>query len=160
MVEIPNISALMANKEVKESKIYQTYLTSKDGEERRVRARIQPDGTHVYFYTEKRAVESSNGLVREEKERKISENEYNSLLNEADSTLYTVMKTRYVFDHEGLTFEMDVYDFETLYATLEVELTSETTEVTLPPFIKIVREVTSDKRFKNKALAKSLALPV
>ena len=159
LVEMPNISNLRTITEVKESRIIQTYLTSPEGMERRVRSRLYPDGSAELFYTEKSSIKSSNGLTREEKEREISSQEYQQLLKEADNSLNSIVKTRYVFEYEGLTFELDAYEFEKNYATMEVELESEETVITLPPYIKAIRDVTSDKRFKNKSLAKSQALP-
>ena len=156
---IPDISKLMRITQVRESRISQTYLIAPNGGERRVRSRQFPSGITVYFYTEKYPVQESNGLVREEKEREISSEEYEVLLKAADPQFSTISKTRYTFDFNNFTFELDVYTFEENYATLEVEFPSADTRVELPDFIQVIKEVTSDKRYKNKALSKTLAFP-
>ena len=39
---------------------------------------------------------------------------------------------------------------------MEIELDSEQREVALPPFIKVIKEVTEDGRYTNAALAKEV----
>ena len=51
---------------------------------------------------------------------------------------------------------MDVYPFWSDRAVLEVELESEDEAFDIPPFISVIKEVTGDKRYSNKALAKEI----
>lgn len=61
-------------------------------------------------------------------------------------------KTRYEIDHEGLTWEVDVFagDNEGLVVA-EVELSHPDQEVPLPPWVG--REVTDDRRYLNSRLS-------
>ena len=52
--------------------------------------------------------------------------------------------------------EIDLYEFWQDRATLEVELTAEDEKFDLPAYLKIIREVTDDKRYKNVNLARIL----
>ena len=136
------------------SRIEQTYLRAFEGE-RRVRKRTT-DNIVDFFYTEK----FGTGLTRVENERKISEKEFNELMKEADQNLHTVKKVRYTFSYKKQIFELDVYDFCSTHATMEIELHDENQTIQLPPFVHILKEITEDKRFKNRKLAETLIIPV
>lgn len=51
-------------------------------------------------------------------------------------------------------FEIDVYPFWTDRAIMEIELDDEGQDILFPPFIEIISEVTSDKRYTNSSLAR------
>lgn len=150
LIEYPNLAWLTSYPGVTVSEITQTYLSSPDEEERRVRMR-RTGGTVAYYYTVKRRV---TAVTREESETVITEAQYNAYLSEADSSKYTLKKTRYCLPYEDLTPEIDVYPFWNHQAVLEVELPSEDTPVKLPSEIHVIREVTGEKAFKNSELAK------
>ena len=138
---------------IEESQIEQIYLIANKGE-RRIRKKTE-NGKTVYFYTEKLPI---TGLKRIENERQITETEYLNFLSEADSTLSPIRKTRYAFNYKGQFFELDVYEFSSTKAILEIELQSESTPVELPDFIEVIKEVTYDKAYKNHSLAKTQSL--
>ena len=94
-----------------------------------------------------------SGFTRIENERGISEDEFASLLKERDPDMGKIVKTRYVYPYRGHTLEIDVFPFWDRYAVLEVELGSEEESFELPADIETVADVTTDKRFTNKALA-------
>ena len=129
-------------------KIQQQYLFDKDGYERRIRARKEGRKTR-FSYTEKKPV--SYGM-REENEREITEEEYNTLQKEAikDKSLY---KRRYRFIFNDMLYELDLYDLSNKYAILEVELSDITQDVVIPPMFELVKEVTNDRRYSNAYLA-------
>lgn len=133
--------------------ITQTYLKSEnDDTERRIRKRGSDINGYSYYYTEK--TEISEG-VRKEVERLIDAREYATYLEyEADPNLHTIEKDRYCFMHSGRYFEMDLYPFDNEYAILEIELNDISEEIELPS-VKIVKEVTNDKSYKNHSLAVS-----
>jgi len=131
--------------------IVQTYLSSDDPKvERRVRERQQA-GQASYFLTEKS--ERSDG-VRAETERIISPREALRQLKSADPARQPIAKTRYCFAHGAHRFELDVFhgSLAGLYL-LEVELAEEGEHFELPPTLRIDRDVTDDRAFKNSALA-------
>lgn len=132
--------------------IEQTYLASKKGETRRVR-RIVNEGREAFFYTEKRRV---TDVTREEREREISRAEYDALLCEREEKLKTIRKRRVRIPEGDLIWEIDLFDFWRDRAILEVELSSEDEDFTLPPFVDVIREVTHDKRYTNRAMAKKI----
>lgn len=133
------------------SRITQDYLSCAGPGERRVRRRVTDDQA-TYFYTEK--LPTGDSMVRVEKERAISQEEYQQFLaNERDPKLSTIEKVRYNFPYDGKVYELDV--FEGRHAglvVLEVELQSADDDVAIPEGWEVV-EVTDDKRYKNRRLA-------
>lgn len=157
LIEKPDLVDLQKEFACTKVEIIQTYLVElNEGVERRIRQR-GCDGSYTYFYTEKQNV-GNDGLCRSEEERKISKDEYMTLLMEADTKLHQIRKDRYCFEYNNQYFELDVYPFWDNCAVMEIELTEITTEVDLPEYIKVIKDVTEDKRFKNKGLAKTLGL--
>ena len=135
--------------------IIQTYLVEKEqGVERRIRQR-GTNGNYTFYYTEKQKVSS---ISRTEKERKISESEYLRLMLEADTSLHQIRKKRTCFVYDGNYFELDEYPFWEDVEVLEIELTSEDKEVSIPENIKVIKEVTEDDRYKNRALAQNCGI--
>ncbi len=150
LIEIPDISWLEDHPAVTKSEIIQTYLVASEGEERRVRMRREGDQV-TYFYTVKRKI---TAVTREENETVISKEAYQERLSEADPNKRPLEKTRYCLPYKGLCIEIDVYPFWSYQAIAEMELDSENTPVCFPPEIKVIREVTGEKAFKNSELAK------
>jgi hypothetical protein len=103
--------------------------------------------------------EFSDGIkpypIYKETEKKITKDEYLYYLMEADTSLKKIRKDRYCFVYDNSYIEMDIYPFWKDYAIVEVELTNKEELVSLPPEIKVIKEVTEDKRFKNSSLAKN-----
>lgn len=134
-------------------RIEQVYLKCDDGIEERVRSR----GGEQFYHTIKRTVR--NG-VREEHERSITAYEYDELLRRRDPNYETIEKVRYCFIYNNQYFELDHYqkpDRLTGLRILEIELTDENTEVKLPDWLTYAgscTEVTGDKSYSNKALAR------
>lgn len=130
--------------------IEQTYLQSGvPGEARRVR-RVCENGGVKYYYTQKQRIDA---MSCEEREREISESEFEALLLEADTRLRTVKKRRLRVPWCGQLLEIDLYDFWQDRATLEIELESETQPVCLPDWLCVVRELTGDRAYSNHSLA-------
>lgn len=142
--------------------IEQTYLKAAVGERRvrRVTTEITGERDYIsnFYYTEKHPADIT-GLTRVENEVHIDYREFNKLMQEADPEYKTIIKTRYEFYIGTQKYELDIYDFDKKYAILEVELESANTEFEWPANIVKVKEVTSDSRFKNNSIAKTLELP-
>lgn len=135
--------------------IVQTYLVSSDDSvERRIRQRGNEQDGYTFYYTEKKKLD---GIRRSENESIIPPEKYINYLEEADTSLHTVRKTRHCFLYKGKYFEMDFYPFSQEYAILEIELSSQEEEVKLPDMLEIVKEVTGDSEYSNKTLAKKQA---
>ncbi len=136
------------------SEIVQTYLIEPEGGGRaRVRMRTR-NGITTCTHTIKRRV---NELRAVELEREIGREEYDRLLEQADPTRAPIRKTRCCLPYRGQLFEIDLYPFWDDRAIMEIELENEEQPVALPPEIELIREVSSDRRYSNAALAKWLA---
>jgi CYTH domain-containing protein len=136
-------------------RITQTYLKAEPGEQAaRVRKTIEgpaDDTTTVYHFNQKKPVETG---VHEEKEHKISDKEYEKALKKSNPEKCAVEKTRFVFDYHDQTFELDLFKGHLKgLAIMEIELKDMKDTVELPPFLKVVKEVTKDKRYSNFNLA-------
>ncbi len=151
LIKHPEDAALCALPGCDKTEIAQTYLTpAADGAERRVRMR-GADGNYVYTYTEKVFL---SAVRRIEREREIDKEAYEKLLCEADDSMHTLKKYRYCIPHGDVVCEIDVYPAITDWAVLEIELCDEAQEIHLPEFVNVIREVTGEKAYSNKYLAR------
>lgn len=155
LIEYPSEEIISKLEYSSVSNIIQTYLKCYDGCERRIRQRGSKETGYNFYYTEKTPV---SNIERIEKERKISPDEYIQYLSDADTGLHQVSKTRYCFIYKNQYFEMDLYPYSNKYAIVEIELSNADDDVEFPPFLEIVKEVTSDTRFKNHSIALTLTI--
>ena len=132
------------------AEIEQCYLDygSDDTPECRIR-RLSKNGSSEYFYTEK----SAGDICREEEEYEISAYSYERL--KALSVSPTVAKTRHYLPTGELTIEIDVYKgaLEGLMVA-EIEFSSLEDSQSFTPPEWLGAEITYDKKYKNKNLAK------
>jgi CYTH domain-containing protein len=126
--------------------ITQYYLKSGS----RIRARGR-SGRCTYYYTIKKEVRP---YVRVELERQITEKEFLSLLNRVDRRFHPVVKIRRCFEWCGQYFELDAISSPKKLYLLERELGSEDERVVLPPFVTVIREVTTEKEYSNQQIAR------
>ena len=132
--------------------ILQTYLLGEPGETTRVRKRWS-GGEVRYTLTVKTRV---NAMRQIERERELSEREYEELLKTADPERKPIRKERWVLPYRGQRFEIDLFPFWKKQAYLELELGDESQEIEFPPALEIIREVTGDSRYTNRALAREI----
>ena len=151
IIEKPAIERMMLESSYTSSEIVQIYLTSPLGVTRRVRSREYASGTR-YFETTKVRVDK---MSSQELEREIDREEFDRLATEIAEDSHPIVKTRHTFDYLGQTFEIDVYPEWERTCIMETELPSRDTEVKMPSFIRIIAEVTGDKRYSNAAMSKS-----
>lgn len=153
LIDYPNLDVLKEHN-VKKVEIIQTYLSTNNGEEIRIRQR--GDGSSfIYTKTTKQKI---TDIKRVEVEKRITKDEYLSLLLEANTNLKQIRKTRYCLVYKNQYIEIDTYPFSSTKAIMEIELNNENEEIVVPPYIKVIKEVTSDENFKNYNLAKKLSL--
>ena len=150
LIAMPDKSLLA---EGERSSIVQTYLLGEEGTTERVRARSYADRTE-YTHTTKMKI---SAVRRIEQEEIIAQEEYEKFLTRADPARRPIEKQRFCLPYEGHTLEIDVYPFWSGHAILEVELEDERQSFSLPPEIRVVREVSDDPRYTNAAL--SLEIP-
>ena len=150
LIEYPDIKTLEENPLCRHVDIEQIYLKSLNGASRRIRKRGE-QGFFTCYLTEKKKISAT---VREENERIITAGEYAELENLADEGCVPIKKKRYLLMYEGTYFEIDIFPFWRDKAFLEVELKSENEGFVLPPFIKVIKDVTEDEEYTNHALAR------
>lgn len=150
IIYMPDIELLAAFRGYTVSRITQTYLNSDDGSTLRVRKREYDD--HI-SYTETRKIRIDNMSV-EELEREITEDEYLFLIESAREDSTPISKTRHTFEYMGHTIEVDIYPQWSRFCIMESELESRDEEVAYPSVIKILCEVTGDKRYSNAGMAR------
>ena len=131
------------------SDIVQTYLLGDEGTTERVRARTYEDHTE-YTHTTKIRI---SAVRRVEHEETIGPESYAELLTRAAPGRRQIRKSRYCLPFEEKLIEIDVFPFWEDYALLEVELEEEGEAFSLPPGIRVIREVTEDARYTNSALS-------
>lgn len=148
LIAYPDITLLNSLPNCERIEIIQTYLNAPDGDEVRVRQRGQ-NGHYIYFKTTKRRV---SGLKRVEIEKRLSKDEYLTLLMNADTSKRQIRKDRYCLTYANQYFEIDVYPFWHDKAVAEIELSDENTDIVFPEFIRVIKEVTDDDSYKNANL--------
>ena len=146
LIKKPDENMLGSLENVRILEISQTYTT----ENSRAR-KILENGKTTHIKTVKKHI---TDLVRLESEEEIQLDEYTRLLGLKQGN--TIEKTRYVYPYKGKKIEIDIFPFWENQAFLEVELEKEEEEFELPLFIEVIREITSDKAYRNYALSKNI----
>ena len=150
LIEYPDISELRKMPDYKVEHMAQTYLLqSEDFVGGRLR-RIEAESGVRYVYTYKVRL---SDMTRREYEREIDEQEYRSLMERKNPLASSIIKDRHSFSYMGLTYELDVYSFWDDKATLEAEVDSESARIPIPPCVKLIKDVTDDRRYNNSKLA-------
>lgn len=152
LVTMPDCAALEKLYGAAPAEMMQTYLVPvRQDTERRIRQQKNGSG-YLYFYTEKRIAPDGTRWVTE---KPISEKEYVAYLMEADVSLHSVIKQKYSFTYDKRRMELDVYPFSSDKAIL-FAYGADTGR--LPPEIEILKDVTGEAEYKNRALAGSQRL--
>ena len=152
LVSMPDCAALEKLYGAAPAEKMQTYLVPvRQDTERRIRQQKNGSG-YLYFYTEKRIAPDGTRWVTE---KPISEKEYVAYLMEADVSLHSVIKQKYSFTYDKRRMELDVYPFSSDKAIL---FAYGADTGCLPPEIEILRDVTGETEYKNRALAGSQRL--
>ena len=153
LIRYPDIPTLLKQKGVEQWEIVQIYLTvSGPGETRRVR-QIVSDGKIRYYKAFKRRLSE---LSNEEDEGEIDQLEFIRLSQEMHPDCKPLGKTRYRIPYEGHVMEIDVYPFWKDRAILEIELEREDEGAAIPDYVRVIRDVSADFRYKNRALAEQV----
>ena len=151
IILIPEEKELSSMENYDKSNITQIYLSSEKAVTHRVRSR-ERSGKVTYTETKKIRIDKCSAF---EDEREITAEEFSELCKKARVDSNPIKKVRHTFLYLGQLFEIDVYPAWKSTAILETELESRETQVEFPDFIKILRDVTGDKRYSNASMAKS-----
>ncbi|MCH5297622.1 MAG: AAA family ATPase [Ruminococcus sp.] len=149
LIEYPNLDEINKLKTCRRVPITQAYLTTPKDGNFRIRKRGEGDRA-VYIKTVKIKI---NDIKRIEIENYISEKEYYEILSQSDCVQGIISKDRYCIMYDNTYYELDVYPFWNDKATLEIELLGENQSYTLPPFARLIREVSFESEYRNFALA-------
>lgn len=152
LIERPDEVLLSGISHARRYEIEQIYLPDSGDDTRRIRMR-RCGITSEYFYTIKKAV---SNLTRVEVENNITEAEYNELKTQAGLNPMRIEKIRWCVPHGSLVIEIDIYPFWAKTAVAEIELEHEDSRVSFPDFIRVIREVTHEGKYTNKAIAAAL----
>lgn len=152
LIAMPDRDFLRAQPGCAVWEIEQIYLTGGPGVTRRVR-RVIENGDTRYYRTFKRPV---SAMTADEDEGLISREEYENYLVQADPEKKPIRKTRFRIPYAGQVLEFDLYPFWTDRAVMEIELDSESQQPAVPEWVKVIRDVTADYRYKNSQLAKQI----
>ncbi len=133
-----------------ETDITQTYLASEPGNEVRLRKR-EWKGNRVNVHTTTKRISPTEEIVVE---RQVSNNLYESLLQQADPYRQTIHKNRKSFIYQGQFFELDTYlkPVDNL-VILETKGIACHEDIKFPPFLNVVKDITGDTKYYNYTLA-------
>ncbi len=135
--------------------ITQVYLKrDPEGASRRIRSSTE-NGVTTFHYNEKRLL---HGFTRSEREWTITKEDYEMLTQERDPQRHVIKKVRWCVPFEGHVLELDLFPFWEDRALLEIELSSEEEAYSLPSWIHVIKEVTSDRRYFNTSLAAEIPM--
>jgi CYTH domain-containing protein len=134
-----------------ESEITQTYLVAEPGCEIRLRRRQWSGGKVVNVHRSKKRISETEEL---ETERKVDNNLYEQMLQQADPYRATIKKKRQSFIWKGQHFEIDTF-MEPVddLVILQSKGVAEQESVKFPPFIKVLEDVTGNSRYYNYNIA-------
>ncbi|MBR6030155.1 MAG: AAA family ATPase [Clostridia bacterium] len=150
LIKYPNLKELESLPNCQRVDILQIYLQSSDSaEEVRIRQRGQ-DGHFIYFMTRKR--KAGDGK-RVEIEKRLTQEEFLALMPQADPACRPIRKQRYCLSENGLYYEIDIYPEWKHQAIMEIELRDENQRIEYPDCVEVIREVTNEEAFSNRALA-------
>ena len=150
IIEKPNLDLLSQMDGYTSSEIEQVYLDSPKEITHRIRRRAYADRVE---HTETKKVRIDKTSAYED-ERIITPQEYESLLQKRAEGSITLNKVRHTFKYSGQIFEVDIYPNWTYTCIMEIELPTRDTVVNMPPFIRIVREVTGEREYSNASMSR------
>ena len=151
LIERPGLRLLEALPNCERVEIIQTYLKTDESEEEvRIRQR-GANGHYIYFKTRKKKLSSTK---RVEEEERLTQDEYLSLMVQADPAYHPIHKERYCLSENGFYYEIDIYPEWTDKAIMEIELHSENQQIVFPEGINVIREVTDDPAYSNHEIAR------
>lgn len=133
-----------------ESEITQTYLVADPGCEVRLRRR-RIYGQTINILTSMRYPSQTEKLITE---RQVNNSLYESMLQQADPYRATIRKHRRSFIWQGHYYELDTYvEPKANLMILETKGGLCHEEVCIPPFLKVVENITGNKNYYNYNLA-------
>ena len=137
--------------ECSESLITQTYLLAEPGCEVRLRRREWNGGKVVNVHRSKNRLSGTEVI---ETERKVDNNLYEQMLQQADPYRCTIKKRRQSFIWKGQFFEIDTFlEPVSDLVMLETKGVAAQEPINFPPCIEVLEDVTGNPRYLNYNIA-------
>ena len=137
--------------ECSESEITQTYLVAEPGTEVRLRRREFSGGKVVNVHRSRKRISDTEII---ETERRVDNNLYEQMLQQADPYRATIKKKRQSFIWKGQFFEIDTFRAPINdLVMMETKGIAEQESINFPPFIKVLEDVTGNSRYLNYNIA-------
>lgn len=134
------------------SHITQTYLVAEPDTEVRLRSRMWGAKRANILLSRKHLSDGQVVIT----ERQVTNPVYESLLQQADPYRHTIYKNRKSFIWQGQYFELDIFEApHDGLIILEAKGTELSHDVTIPPFLQVVEDITNNTKFYNHNLAKN-----
>lgn len=150
LIKKPSSSLFTYNLPIEKVDIIQSYLRSSKKSERKIR-QVCKNGNFFYYYSEKNYISGSGYLVCE---RRITDREYLTYLTEVDPLMCPIKKQRLFFIYQNQYFTIDIFNFWSDTAILELDLTSENSNIEIPESIEVIKDVTNSPDYRNYYIAK------
>ncbi len=151
IIELPDFEKMREMSGYTFYDITQVYMKTENGVSHRIRKRAGASGV-VYTETKKRRIDEMSAF---EDENVITEERYDELYSVRDMSLNVISKRRHTFRFMGQLFEIDVYPNWRNSCIMETELESREDDPKMPPFIKVLRDVTGIRAYSNHSMANS-----
>ncbi|MBP5798890.1 MAG: AAA family ATPase [Prevotella sp.] len=137
--------------ECSESEITQTYLVTEPGSEVRLRRRAFSGGKVVNVHRSRKRISDTEII---ETERQVDNNLYEQMLQQADPYRTTIKKKRQSFIWKGRFFQIDTFraPVDDL-VIMEAKGIGEQDDIDLPPFVRVLEDVTSNSKYQNYNIA-------
>lgn len=137
--------------ESSDSMITQTYLVAEPGCEIRLRRREWSGGKVVILHRSKKRISETEVI---ETERKVDNNLYEQMLQQADPYRQTIVKRRQSFIWKGQFFQIDTFlSPVTNLVIMETKGVGEQETINFPPFVKVLEDVTGNQMYYNYNIA-------
>lgn len=157
LISIPDIKVLEAQPMYRVDEMCQVYIELPEGEdENGTYCRIRYIKNSKGIKCIKTFKESLTDMTRIEIESEITPEEFHALTKFQRKGFAPIYKYRHSFSLNGFVYEVDIFPFWQDRAYLEIEVDSEDTKPPIPEFIHIIKDVTTDKRYRNNALAQKI----
>lgn len=149
IIEKPDPEVLWRTEGCKSAQIVQIYLESPVGKTHRIRKRTER-GVSVYTETVKVRIDRMSAF---EDEREITEERFAELSEKIKKGTRPILKTRVSFPYRGRVIELDFYPEWHRTCIMEIELEKRDGEVEIPPFIRVLRDVTGERAYSNASMS-------
>jgi hypothetical protein len=132
--------------------IEETFLTfTADEQIDNVVRKIGKNDSFIYYH-ETKLMWNQERIV---KKRQITAREYIELLEQKDSAKKVIKKLRQCFIYDQQYFMVDTFlnhkNFQ--FSILRIETTREAQQIKIPPFVKVLREVTEEEIYETRMIS-------